>query len=305
MKSENLNKYILLIFLALTVIASGCISNTPETDSNQEINQNHPEEAPMDDDSNDVEENSQTNGQEDSDEINQDRNTNNSQDSASETSFSYTGKTESVTVEAGGPTAIAEGPDGGYWVLANGFDKEENTVSRFTEDWQKTGGSHQVFPEEKIIYDLHYANGNWWILAGIQGKKEVFKYSENWDYTGESHEFSDDDIGSIFYDGKWKALGGSEGSTIFTFNSDWNRESSQSIKNSSLNNYAAIHKGENGGWKALASTSNYELVLIDFDNKWRFQNRYSLSKGTPEDLIQTEEGWWLLDSLNEEVHLYG
>lgn len=31
MKSENLNQYALLIFLALTVIASGCISNNSQT----------------------------------------------------------------------------------------------------------------------------------------------------------------------------------------------------------------------------------------------------------------------------------
>lgn len=304
MTSGNLNQYALLIFLALTVIASGCISNINGTDSNQEIKQNPTEEPTTGDDSNDVEQNSQTKGQEDSDEINQDRNTDNSQDSASQTSFSYTGKTESVKAEAGGSTAVAKGPNGDYWVLANGFNRGENLVYRFDKDWQKTEESHQIFPEEKITYDLHHANGNWWILAGIQGKKEVFKYTENWKYTGESHEFSDDNIGSIFYDGKWKALGGSEGSTIFTFNSDWNRVSSQSVEKSSLNNYAAIEKGKNGKLKALASTTNYEIVIIDFDSDWNIQSKSSLGEYASSDMLPTEEGLWLLDGLDEEVHLY-
>lgn len=303
MRDKKLKNYALLLFLALTVIASGCTSNNPGTDSSQEIKQNQLEESSTNESPNNISENSQAEKQENSGEGNPDKD-NTSQASTSQASFSFTGRTESVEVESGGPTAIAEGPDGDYWVLANGFSKDESYVYRF-RDWQKTGESHQIFPEDKIIYDLHYANGNWWILAGIQGKKEVFKYTENWDYTGDSHEFSDDDIGGIFYDGNWKALGGSEGSTIFTFDSDWSREGSRSIKNSSLNNYAAIHKGDDGEWKALASTSNYELVLIDFDENWRFQNKYPVSEGTPEDLLQTEEGWWLLDSLNQKVHLYG
>lgn len=304
MSGGNLNQYALLIFLALTVIVSGCVSKNYKSGSNQEINHTSPEEAPMDDDTNNVEENSQNNGKENSDEINQKRNTNKTQDSASQIYFSYTGKTESVKAEAGGSTAVAKGPNGDYWALANGFNRGENLVYRFNKNWQKTTESHQIFPEEKITYDLHYANGNWWVLAGVQGKKEVFKYTEKWEYTGESHEFSDDNIGTIFYDGKWKALGGSEGSTIFTFNSDWNRISSQSIKNSSLNNYAAIEKGKNGKRKALASTTNYEIVLIDFDSDWNIQSKSSLGEYASSDMLQTEEGLWLLDGLDEEVHLY-
>ena len=225
---------------------------------------------------------------------------------------SYTGIGESLEptnvsrelrVTQGSPAAITRGPNGSFWVLTNGFNEGENGVRRFSPGWVPQDEQHTLYPDEKIVYDLAYGNGQWWVLAGVQGEKVVYAYDEGWNPTGSSHAFDDANAGGIVYTDRWYVLGGPNASTISVFDDQWRLQDEIDIGNTDVRSQQAIAKRPEG-WIAITQRPSLDQDLARFDTDWRRTDHDSVMEGPAVDLMRSDAGWWVMVSMTDTVRLY-